>query len=128
MYKIKLFTVLLWVGLVIFSGLFGFILFRYTPDGLSNLIMFYFSVLGLFFCAFALLGFYTRRFFGSRELAGRYMAISLRQGLWLGIIVAGSLFLLSHKLFNGVNAIFLVLALVFLESYIISKNRTYPQE
>ena len=86
-----------------------------------NLIFLYADIFILSFGIAELTGFFTRRIFGVRELAHKHLVVSLRQAVWLGLLVMLSLVLLGFGLFNWWNAILLVFCLIFLESYFLFK-------
>ncbi len=121
MRKIKVYNIVL-------AGLSGFLMLALiwlvdmtAPERFGTILFFYILSGSLVFCVTTLADFYLLKFFGQREMQSYYFRISSRQGLWLTLLFIISLFLLSRNLFSWLNALFLVLALVFLESYIITK-------
>jgi hypothetical protein len=118
----RFFVNLAWiVALVSVIGLV-ILLTTVSPDSIKNILLFYLAVFGVCMSVFTLIGFYLRRLFGSRELVERYLSLSSRQALWFSLIVMISLLLSSYQLFSWINAIFLLLVFVFLESYLIAKK------
>lgn len=94
-----------------------------APDRAGNIMLFYALAAILMFCLATLAGFYIRRLFGQYEFSNRYYLQASRQGIWFSLLLTVSLFLLSNNLFSWMNAGFLVLTLVFLESYLITKKQ-----
>jgi hypothetical protein len=82
-------------------------------------LLFYTVLLLFILCFTTLAGFTIRRFFGSREYANQYLKISLRQGLWFGILITLLLLLKAIGLFNIASVLLLLLSMIFLESYFI---------
>jgi len=122
LHKIKLYILGLTVTATVFAlGLFV-IINNLMPDRTGNILLFYFVFGVLVFCLGVLAGFFLRRSFGQRELLNHYLALSARQGLWFAILLAVSLFLLSIGLFSWISGGLLVLTLVFLESYLLTKS------
>lgn len=99
--------------------------FLLSPANSLSQILFYLLLFLFCFSFFTLAGVYIRKWTGQRELLNQYFGIAARQGLWFAIIVGISLLLLAHKLFTWLNAAYLILALVFLESYLIAKKTQY---
>jgi len=93
-----------------------------APDTGRNIGLFYLAILLLGMSFFTLGGFYLRRLLGQREHSAHYLVLSSRQALWLSLILIISLLLSSHELFSWVNAIFLALVFIFLESYLLTKT------
>jgi hypothetical protein len=94
-----------------------------SPESWGSLAIFLFLVCWLSFSVFVLLGFYLRRMFGQPELLNKYFSIAVRQGIFLALILTASLVLASQGLFSWINAMFLVLAVVFFESFLAAKNK-----
>ena len=93
-----------------------------SPDRIANLLLFYFLAAGLTFNLGTLAIFQLRKILGQREFLNTYLKTSLREGLWLAIILLASLLLLHHHFFSWINAGLLVLIFIFLESYLLTKN------
>lgn len=128
MQKIKIYLILLSVLLVL--GLISLVLIvnTYAPDKLSSIVLFYFLVFLTIFAAATIAGFYIRRLFGQREFLGSYASSASRQGVWLGLIFVISLLLMHNGLFTWINAALMVATFVFLESYLLTidkSNDTY---
>ncbi len=118
----RFFVNLTWVVLIASATSLLILILTVAPDTFRNIILFYLAILGLSLSFFTLGGFYLRRLFGQREHSERYMALSSRQGLWLSLILIISLLLSSHELFSWINAVFLGLVFIFLESYLLTKT------
>jgi hypothetical protein len=119
----KLTTISIIGGVVVLVGSIAgliFIINKLDPDAsVLNPILLYTSIFGIIGASAFLIGFYFRQIFGIREFAARHIGVSTRQGVFLGLLVAVSLALQAMELFNVWNALFLVLTLVFLESYFL---------
>ena len=122
MHKIKLYSVFLTVLAIIFGIALIILINILRSDNLVNLLLFYFLIAGLVFSATTVTGYYFRRRFGVRELFNLYFSQSSRQGLWFTILILTSLFLLSRDWFTWLNASFLVLTLICLEAYLLTKK------
>jgi len=121
--KIKLYITLFVIGLIA-SGLgLIIIVFSFSPESWLGLILFYLFCSLFAFSAFVLIGVYARRLFGRRELVHDYFFVALRQGFGLSIILLLSLILASLGLFSWANALFLLLAMIFFEFYLSSRNK-----
>lgn len=122
MQKIKLYTAILAGLSLVFLIALLWLLAAASPALLLNVLLFYILFSALVFCLSILVGVYLRRLWGQREFLNQYFAIAMRQGLWFTILLAVSLILLRHNLFTWINAGLLILTLVFLESYLLTKN------
>jgi hypothetical protein len=108
--------------LLLISSVIGLVLIINHVDPQAktiNPIILYADILVLIFSLTYLLGFLTRRMFGARERVLLHMQVAMRQSLWFGILIVASFLLLSQGLFSWLNASFLVLCLIFLESYFL---------
>ena len=123
MQKHKLYSILLIVASLAFLGGLVVLINSFGPDRLGNILLFYFLLSGLTFCLATLVGFYVRKVFGQREMLNHYFRIAARQAGWFILLLAISLFLLSRGWFSWINATLLILTLVFLESYLITKSQ-----
>jgi hypothetical protein len=103
-------------------GLLGLVLIA-KPNETPILVAFYILAGCLTFCLTTIFSFYIRRLFGRREFLNHYLSISAREGIWLGLIMVTSLYLASKNLFSWINAGFLVLAFLFLESYLLARKK-----
>lgn len=122
MHKIKFYTAILAAAALVFLITLLWLIASASPALLLNVLLFYLLFAGLVFCLSTLAGVYLRQVFGQREFLNQYFAIAMRQGLWFTILLAVSLALLRHNLFTWINAGLLILTLVFLESYLLTKN------
>ena len=122
MQKIKLYTFGLSAVCLVFGIALIVLSVSVAPDRTGNILLFYFLFAVFIFSTANLIGFLLRRRFGQRELLNQYLRQSARQGLWFTILLALSLLLLSQTLFSWVSGGLLLLTLVFLESYLLTKN------
>lgn len=118
--RLKAFNLLLGILLVLSAiGLVLILKFLDPFRSWLSVVLFYLT-LSIFAVSLATFtGFKIRDIFGQKEKAGYYFLISLRQALWFSILIISSLILQSFGLFNFLNAIILVLAFTFLESYFL---------
>lgn len=120
---IGFYIILAWLAAIVAIIGFMLIVWRLDPTAnLANIILFYTDVTVLTLSLGTLAGFYLRKFLGQREFAFSHLKISVRQSLWFAIVVVVSLILQRHNLFSYLNSILLVLSLVFLESYFLSRS------
>lgn len=88
-----------------------------------NIILFYAST-GIFvISSSAFILYFFRQRFGVRELAQQHFYVSIRQGIWIGLLYGAGVFLQSQGLFTWLTSVFLVAALTFLEGYFLYKER-----
>lgn len=122
MQKIKLYII--FISVICLGFLIGLLVLinSLTPDRAGNVLLFYILFGGLVLTASILLGFFLRKSWGQRELLNQYLITSIRQGLWFTLLLTGSMFLLQKNLFSWLNALLLVLCLIFLEAYLLTKN------
>lgn len=100
------------------------ILYILDPESSAlNRFLFYTDFAILSYMVACLAGFYLRQRWGQREFRTKHFAVSARQAVWFMILLTASLYLLSHDLFSLVNSILLVLALIFLESFFIARQK-----
>jgi hypothetical protein len=124
--KIKIYIYIL--GFVAAASMAGFIyvLNQVDPEVKDlNLTFLLAAILPLAFSLSVLIGFWLRRRLGQRELLQAHFNSSLRQGLWLAVLVTASATLQAYRLFTWINSLLLVLALLFLEFYFITRERKY---
>jgi hypothetical protein len=126
--KIKIFTILLFI-LFIASGIsLVYVVNELDPDASTvNPYLFYGAAFLTGFFLTTLLGFWARRYFGQRELLQKHFYISLRQGVWFGVLVVVALILQSFRLFTWINSLLLILALLFLEFYFLALEKKSQQ-
>jgi len=121
--KIKLYIIVFSVVCLGFALGLLVLLNSLTPDRWGNVLLFYFLLCGFIFSLGTVIGFNLRRFFGQRELLNQYFRSSIRQAVWFTILVVAFMFLLSKNLFNWISGLSLVLCLIFLEAYLLTKNK-----
>lgn len=92
-------------------------------QGPGTLALFYASTGGFVLAAAALAMYLIRAKLGLRERIKRHFYVSLRQGLWVAVLFAASMYLQSAQLFSWMSSGLLVVALIFLESYFLNNER-----
>jgi len=120
--KLKIYSLGLLIAAVVFGLSLLIVINSVSPDRGGNVILFYFLAAGLVFCLGSLAAFYLHRFFGQREFQNLYLKVSLREGVWLALILTLSLYLVRHSLFSWINAGLLLFTFIFFESYLLTKN------
>ena len=128
MQKIKLYLIFLTVILISSLIVLAWLINAYPPEQINYLLLFYFLVALIGFALFTLIGFYLRKLFGQRELLNTYIGSAVRQGIWLALILVTALLLVHLNLFSWINATLLVMTFVFFESYLLTKNKNFPND
>lgn len=108
-------------------SLAGLILILYFLDpgaGALNRFLFYADFAVFAFMLSTLAGFSLRKRLGQREFVTRHFTVSVRQAFWFTTLITFSLFLLSNDLLSWLNTSLLVVALVFLESFFLSRQKS----
>lgn len=122
---VKVYTTLL-AGLLI-ASIVGFLVIISGFDPAKSriaVLLLYLDVFFLVLSLSSLSAFYLRSVWGQREHSRRHFLVSFRQGLWFSILVVISMNLQAFGLFSTLNALFLAIALVFLEAYFLYNKRT----
>lgn len=116
----------MFLGTVFSFGAWLYVLFSIDPSQTNTLgfAFFYFS-LGLSMIGFfSLLGFGVRKMLMKKELDFRNVYVSFRQSIFISLIFIVALLLQGQRLFTWLNVLFLIIALVALDFFIISKKST----
>jgi hypothetical protein len=123
--KINSFYTIILLAFLLASLIGGiWVVYNLDPQaGLGNVALFFAASAVFVISAVALVLYYFRQRFGTRELVHRHFLVSVRQGFLVGLCYATALYLQSKGLFSWVNAGLLAAALVFLESYFIYSER-----
>jgi len=122
----KQFVLLLGIITLICLGAFVMVLFFINPEttGIIGFSLFYLSLFFGITGIMSLIGFLMRSVFTHRFEVFEQAQISFRQGLFFGIILAGSMFMQANRLLTWLNALFLVMLLTIIEFLIISLKKT----
>ena len=99
-------------------------LFKLSPYESMGLSMTFFFVT-LFIalsCTFTVVGFYFRMWLFRNEVFYRHISISMRQGIFLSLIVVFCFVFLALRVLNWWTGMLLILAAVLLEAYFSSKD------
>ncbi|HYE22228.1 MAG TPA: hypothetical protein VD998_01415 [Verrucomicrobiae bacterium] len=125
MQKVKLIVISLGILLVLSLAGLTYTILKLSPDqnGTVNIAIFYTLIFLISFCSATLIGFLLRRRFGVREFLTQHLRISIRQGLWLAILITCSFLLQSLRLFSWTNSLLLAGALIFLESFFLANDK-----
>ena len=119
---------------VLSAGTVGFfialvwVLENLDPSTAVNLALFYITLFGTAFCVSALTAYRLRRWWGGNELSHYYLRVSLRQALWLSLLVIVCLIFKSQDWFNIINVGLLLGSLIFLEGYFLTTSTDYINE
>ena len=116
----------IWLWFLALSAIIVLLLIIFKLDPTTNRLnrlAFFIDFAVFVYALTALMGFYSRKSIGQREYLRHYLKISLRQGLWFSVLISVSLLLKSMKLFTVLNMSFLIIALVFLESFFLAKSQ-----
>jgi hypothetical protein len=117
---IALFCWLIWVV----------VLFQIDPykSGFLGFIFFYLTLFFALTATFSVLGLVVRRWLLSVHPPVEQVSKALRQGIWFGLLLTGSLILSSFNLLNWWNGALLIAILAVLEFFFLSKNRSVDQD
>lgn len=117
---IKFYTAVLYAALIASILLLALIVSQLDPtSSLFAQFLFYTDLFVFVLSLSTLFSFYLRKMIGQPEQVNNYLKTAFRQGIWFGILIVVSMILQSFGLFSLLNAVFLVIALVFLESYFL---------
>jgi len=114
------------VGIAIVTGLCFLawlaVIMYIDPElaGWVGLILFYFSLF-LWLCGFLILfGFYLRHLFSPKMIPYTVLSVSVRQAIILSLAANIFLILKGIKMLNNINGLFLLISVIFIESYFLS--------
>lgn len=85
-------------------------------------LLFYGSLLLALVGTFSLLGFFLRVWFTKEEVIFRHLGISTRQSIWFALLLVGSLLLLGAGYLRWWSEILLIVFLVLLEFFFLSRK------
>ena len=92
-----------------------------TTAGLLEFALFYLSLFFGLAGTFTLIGFYFRRLFAKNEIVFAHIGVSFRQGIFLAIILAGSLLLQNLGIFIWWTALLFIASITLLEFYFMTR-------
>ncbi|MCX6792539.1 MAG: hypothetical protein NTY12_00780 [Candidatus Falkowbacteria bacterium] len=103
-------TLIAWLG-------FGIVVLTVDPQTTSwiGIALFYITLLISLSGSAAIIGFIVRFLFLKHELVARSVIVAFRQGFLAAVMITIIMFFLSHKLFNTLNVILLILGVTTLE-------------
>ena len=122
----KQFVILMGISTLICFGALIMVLFFINPEttGILGFLLFYLSLFFGMTGIMSLIGFLVRSIFTHKFEIFEQAQISFRQGLFFGLILAGSMFMQSNRLLTWLNASLLVILLTVVEFLIISLKKT----
>ncbi|MFH1171691.1 MAG: hypothetical protein V1778_04090 [bacterium] len=102
------------------------VLFNIDPflSGFIGLASFYFSLFLALLGSFSLLGFLFRRTFSRDTIAYHHIGVSIRQALFLSLVLVGTLLLRGTKLYTWWNVAFLLAGFTILEWFFLTREST----
>jgi hypothetical protein len=117
------------LGTLLAWGAFVLVVLYLNPEtaGVLGFTFFYLSLFLGVAGSLTLLGFVWRYIRHRDDLLFRHVTISFRQGVLLGVLVTGALFLQSQKLLTWWNLILLVVGITLLELFLLTSRRTPPE-
>lgn len=123
LFLMALSTLLCWLAWVT-------VLFYIDPEtaGTTGLFCFYFSLFFAFLGTFSLLSLGLRLVWQKDKMPFQLVGISLRQALWLAILVTLSLVLMGESLFTWWAAGLLIAALLILEAFFLIRSLEYKRK
>lgn len=95
-----------------------------TVSGLLPILFLYASLSLALIGTFTLVGFGIRSMRKHAAIAFREVIVSLRQAVWFTILIVGSLSLMRLQMFNFLNVLLVIVALMALELYFLNKKVT----
>lgn len=122
--SVKNFVLVMLICAVVCSLGWLSVLFLVNPQtsGTFGIVLFYASLFFGIVSIFTLISFLIRRLFVRYLLPPANVAISFRQGLFLGLVLVGALYLQVEQLLTWFNALLLVALLSCVEFFILSFN------
>ncbi len=122
---------LTWIGFgtLVAWGVFALVVLYLNPDtaGTLGFVFFYLSLFLGLAGTLTLLGFVWRYVKHRDDLLFRHVTISFRQGVLLGVLVTGALFLQSQELLTWWNLVLLVVGITLLELFLLTSRRMPPE-
>lgn len=112
--------------LICFIAWFAVIALSDPSDaGIGGLFLFYFSLFLWLSGFLVLIGFYSRTIFSPQKMPFNVLSNSVRQAIIFALAIDILLILKSIQMLNSVNAILLIIFVVFFEAYYLSSNHEY---
>ncbi|MBU4579464.1 hypothetical protein KKB43_00415 [Patescibacteria group bacterium] len=93
--------------------------------GIGGLFLFYFSLFLWLSGFFVLIGFYSRTIFAPQKTPFNVLSNSTRQAIIFALAIDILLILKSMQMLNSINAILLIIFVIFTESYYLSSNHEH---
>lgn len=112
-------TLICWVGWMT-------VLFYIDPDttGFVGLFLFYISLFFALIGTFTLGGFFFRVWFTKTEMIFQHVGIAFRQSVFFSVLLVGALVLQGLAMLTWWNSLFLLLAMIVLEYFFLSRRST----
>lgn len=114
----SLITLVCWIAWLV-------VIFYMSPEE-SNVLVFLLFYLSLFFAlmgTFSLIGFFIRVWFSKDPVIFRHLGISFRQAVWFSILLTGTLILQGSGFLRWWNVLLLILFLVIIEFFFLSRKQ-----
>ena len=116
---LRLYLFSLYLTLLLSLGLFLLILFNVNPftSPFWMLILFYFTFFLIWAALFGIIGFYLKVLASNREVVFAHLLPTLRQSIFVGLGVAGLLFLYQIKVLNWWVGSLFIFAILMIELF-----------
>jgi len=112
--------------LICFIAWFAVIALSNPADaGLGGLFLFYFSLFLWLSGLFISIGFYSRTIFAPKKMPFSVLSNSVRQAIILALAIDILLILRSIKMLNLINALLLIIFVIFIEIYYLNSSHEH---
>lgn len=122
--NLKQYLLLAVVGTALCWLAWAIVLFQINPfvSGMIGLGSFYLSLFLALLGTFSIAGFFLRRLFARQVMVLQQANVSIRQGLWLAIVVVGGLLLRGTGLYTWWSLTFLIAGCTVLEFFFLTRE------
>ncbi|MFH0829073.1 MAG: hypothetical protein V1907_02745 [Candidatus Kerfeldbacteria bacterium] len=112
------------IGTAISSASWIIVLMFIDPEtiGFVGVALFFVSFFLMIFGIASIVGFVVRRLFQRYEVAFKLVAISFRQAILIALMLSGTLFLQSRRLFTWWTSIPLLVFLSLVEAFFVARS------
>lgn len=112
------------IGTVISAASWVIVLMFIDPEtiGFVGVSLFFISFFLMIFGIASIVGFVVRRIFQRSEVAFKLVAISFRQAILIALLLSGTLFLQSKRLFTWWTSIPLLVFLSLIEAFFVARS------
>lgn len=123
---LKSYLLLAVFGTLVCWSAWALVLFNIDPvvSGFIGLASFYCSLFLALLGTFALIGFAVRRTFSRATVAYHQIGVSIRQGVFLALVVVGALLLRGSGLYTWWNLLVLIAGCTLIEFFFLTRETT----